>query len=380
MVILSVGTIFIGGLFPAVQQNREAARLIACGNRLRQMGKAVYQYSDAHERLPLAALSYKGTQKKEQWDDEKDPAFWQAHQWTSTAALIAKYMDLEELIQRAAPFNYDVEATCFDHPEYKTFFKIKGFFDLVYSRPSKFLCPSDREDVATRQVITILPTYEQDLSDASDDSPWYTYWAGWEDQDGYSSTAIPGRSNYMACAGVNFGGVNRPGKSAAFRGMLGLREKTRLETINSLDGTSNTVMLGESMGEINMQRYLPSKHPKYDPDGDKIVRRLTQTWNQGCFVRGRGDVDWGAEPAIGQTGDPDDLMLGDARFADIKGFSSFHPKGIVVVMGDGATRVVPRSINWKTWYALCGSRDGKEFDIDDIPLVRRKESKQGDKQ
>jgi hypothetical protein len=274
-------------------------------------------------------------------------------------------MELLTLAEQCEPLNYDYNSTLFGHATYTSFSGIVGFFDLTYAKPPQFLCASDdANDEYTRAVITLIPTYNSDLADPNDDAPWYGYWAGWGDEDAYNNTSTPGRSNFVACAGVNLGAVNRIGEAKAFRGMLGLREKTRLETISNLDGTAATVMMGESIGEINLQRYLPSSHPAYDATSDIPVRRLQQTWHQGCFVRGRGDVAWELEPALGSTGDPRDQMIGNARFADIKGFSSNHPAGINVVFGDASTHLIPRTVNWRTWYAMCGSRDGQQ--IDDI--------------
>ena len=52
-------------------------------------------------------------------------------------------------------------------------------------------------------------------------------------------------------------------------------------------------------------------------------------------------------------------MIGNSRFADIKGFSSRHPAGINVVYGDASVHLIPRSISWELLYALAGAFDGQ---------------------
>jgi prepilin-type N-terminal cleavage/methylation domain-containing protein len=365
LVVIAIIGILIGMLLPAVQQVREAARRTDCANRLRQLGIAAHNYADSNKRLPCAALSYKGCLSIAEWNTTATENGWTVNQWTSAPALIAGNMELLTLAEQCEPLNYDYNRTIFGHATYGSFSDVIGFWDLLYAKPPQFLCASDdaNEEYA-RAVISLLPNYNSDLADDNDCSPYYGYWLGWGDEDAYNNTSTPGRSNFVACAGVNLGAVNRLGESKAYRGMLGLREKTRLEVISNYDGTASTVMFGESLGEIDLARFLPSTHPSYDPNGDTPVRRLLQTWHQGCFVRGRGAVAWQAEPALGGTGDPRDTMIGNARFASIIGFSSVHPAGINVVFGDASTHLIPRSIGWRLWYAMCGSRDGEQ--IDDI--------------
>ena len=333
LVVIAIIGILIALLLPAVQAAREAARRSQCTNNLKQLALACHNYHDTYKALPALGC--------QQWRGS----------WISYSGFIALLPYIEQqpmydgIMAQTTPAGpglpspWDVGSNTFND----TYWKV----DLA-----ALICPSE----------------------------------GGEPPDRGESPAL---NSYRFCVGDDYHQNHfRPDQGRDNRGCFQIERWLPLAGIK--DGTSNTVMLGESaigqgterdlMGgiAINQTAWNPAScSARYDV----TTKQLT------------GDVRWIRRPPGGRAWDGRPYYVGFATLIPPNGPSchwggvdgnehmgtaeSYHPGGANVAMADGSVHFISETIDagtqsvddidspgsrkspWGVWGAL-GSRSGGE--------------------
>ena len=206
LVVIAIIGILIALLLPAVQAAREAARRMECGNNLRQVGVAIHNYHAAHDSFPPGNFAETAGVCPGSRITSEDGANWMI--------LILPYLE-----QRAAHDTYDMKRHN-ESPENQR---------LRETSVGTYVCPSD---VNTDELI--IPA----LGPAASWSHNVAYSPG-------SYRGVSGRSDGWEFLDWSLNTQYR----RDWRGPLhvaGVLRFTAERVTDVRDGTSNTLMVGES--------------------------------------------------------------------------------------------------------------------------------------
>ena len=332
LVVVAIIGILIGLLLPAVQQVREAARRTQCLNKLRQIGLAALNFESANMTFPPATLGEGGNPTR----DEAEAAL-NDHQGTSALVAILPFIEQDNLFRRLDPLAAAVNSQLADS-EYSigewlngkststSPGRDSGVFHGLAEQLEIWLCPSDRQP--TRREAFAVLVYGNDALITA-----FILRAEPEDEEVENVIiADPefGLTNYVA----NIGAIPITTSISdmvnedwqGFHGPLRNREADAVDQI--ADGSSNTLLFGESVGD-NLEE--------------------DRRWN---WVLGGGAVTYGDGDGFG-THD-------NSRFSQ---FGSGHTT-VNFVRCDGSTVALDRNIANGVVQRLGGAADGRPLSGD----------------
>ncbi|MCA9193549.1 MAG: DUF1559 domain-containing protein [Planctomycetales bacterium] len=325
LVVSSIISVLSALLLVGVQSARESSRRISCQNNIRQVQFGIARFESAWNRLPPGTSGHKHAIPWEEFrNNPNSPVYWKKYQHTSFVAFVLPFLEQRPIYDAVDPIFFDLKRKV-DNSKIQWFGVIPGFSSASKNFLEVVLCPSDdlrsndhdfaggSQPVLNPSANTFALSYVEYLNDAVE-------------------LQVLAGTNYLGCGGAATGGIHPDPERNRHKGAMSSGEVVRFANVS--DGLSNTIFLGETLGEI--------------ANGQRI---FVQPWIVGGLARGQGNVPWKATPMIGES------LLGTWYNSNGFGFGGKHAS-VNFVFGDGATRSLAYSIDWRTMYALCGIADG----------------------
>lgn len=298
LVVIAIIAVLIALLLPAVQQAREAARRTQCKNNLKQIGLALHNYHDTHNRLPSALLG--GITS----DTDDGYGF---------LCMLLPFIEQGALFDQINPQGQPrVFRTYHDNNG--------GPMPGGTVKIQSYRCPS-----------SALPDHVPDSYSIS----------------GYSGPALPAHNVRM----VGYALTDYKGAGGSCRGDNGLLHKNaeapggrRFADIT--DGLSNTVAVGESS-------YVTTNSPTFQNPSPTRVEDWP-TWiggigtDESIRFNGRSSAPINCRTTPGNMWS---AINDDCAF-------SYHTGGAQFVLADGSVRFINENVSMQTWCDVNGINDG----------------------
>ncbi len=369
LVVIAIIALLMALLLPAIQKVREAANKMLCGSNLRQIAIAAHNYHNDYNKLPPGGLSCNtGTGSLGAWPNAVilGPV-------AGNLTLLLPYIEADN-VRKLLNFQDGVTVGG-NNPA--------AFSEILYNYPAAnasahqlaiqsklkvFECPSDDLRTATPTTNYVLATHT-----------WYgagadNWWANNPLVGNLVSGGVTsafwgnnGRTNYVSVTGGSgiSDGTNPNSIFARYEGIFSNRSRLTLGQLTVQDGTSNTLMFGETLGG----------------QGTAARDTVMLWWGMHCVPvgtgLGRGNALNENSFATGWSG-TDRTPRGGASFR----FSAKHAAGVQFVMGDAAVRTIrfgdtlppatditaatPITSDYMVLLQLGGRRDGLNADASSL--------------
>ena len=322
LVVIAIIAILIGLLLPAVQKVREAAARMSCTNNLKQIGLAAHNYESAYQVLPAGIV---GAQNNNLAD-------WSNGPYVSCMFLMLPFFEQDNAYKAAnvPPLGVDNYTTSTGDGQWFQYpagaYPNVANYTLCRNNGIKTMkCPSFPDTPGRNVVLGGI----QVIVDPSGiyHGFWYENYIGVEQYQPFQV------SNYLAVAGT--------GKGQIYEGLY--LNRSKLKTVNIIDGSSNTLAFGECSGT------------RWSTEGAGNPFDYTHNWfGSGMCPASRG--------------------LSSGERASIRQMSSYHTGVVNFALGDGAVRSLQinggRQVDasgnvsaTQLYLQMSGTREGGVLDV-----------------
>jgi prepilin-type N-terminal cleavage/methylation domain-containing protein len=251
LVVIAIIAILIGLLLPAVQKVREAAQRTTCQNNLKQIGLAMHNYETASGKFPKYAFGFvTNPNPANPYSKALGGSALDGH---SAFSVILPYME-QANVQALLNLNLsDLDPANLPPPA--------GTSSAAGAVVPSFLCPA-----APDNVVDYGPLFQR-IPGANPGGKPMVF-----GRTDYAATAAISAPFQQACAPATSIASDPSGGYVGALGPKGVGpdDGTRISEIT--DGTSNTLMIGESAGGAG--RLRPARRAARNHQGQRVSRRV----------------------------------------------------------------------------------------------------------
>jgi prepilin-type N-terminal cleavage/methylation domain-containing protein/prepilin-type processing-associated H-X9-DG protein len=316
LVVIAIIAILIGLLLPAVQKIREAAARLTCQNNLKQIGLAVHNYHDSNGKFPPGETQLPASAVNAALAGNHDGGT-SGHIWSMR---LLPYMEQDNVYRN---IREDVWGYWGYSPAVRD--KFPAHYTAITTPVKMYMCPSSGHAQRTQCYGTAFSNPNQ---------PYNEF----------------GILEYMGVAGSD-----RRGQTGSTLGTFYLDSAVKITDMT--DGSSNTMIIGESSGLCKGQQYNA-----YSSLSDNEA-----SWDIG--YQGGGDFVWACRTISFPPNSPyfwdsyaktSPLYCGQAALRTISRSSlkSNHAGGINTLFGDGSIHFINNSIDLIVYQNLADRADG----------------------
>ena len=331
LVVIAIIGVLVALLLPAVNSAREAARRTACSNNLRQIGLALVNHHDTFGRFPQGLYSVRPE------DVGGNKAALDGHQYEQDglgwASRLLPYIEEQGLYDRIQTASTQIAGV--DDP-WDPGTMAKAFADSRKLVPggeqviSTFLCPSSG-------LPRIAPTNRGRQVRTTGYGT-----SSYKGSRGFCDRGVFVRPSELALGQICRTEVN--GTVVDIRNPATTRFAFRIRDVK--DGTSKTIFVGESAYADGV-RVWPIWMGGSNQDEETLFKTEA------------------AQPINCNISNPSFPLspLEENRLAGNDCALSWHPDGAQFVFGDGSVRLIPESIDGRTYELLGDRKDGAVFEL-----------------
>jgi hypothetical protein len=299
--------VLVALLLPAVQAAREAARRSTCSNNQRQIALGMHEYHDTYEKLPASSYCTPAN------------TIGHCHSWMES---------LMPFIEQKATFDL-IDFSVWNHqgnnPAVLNAFKPK--FLMCPSDPDAGMFPNTRETGYTPNNTALTPNESLGASYIPCMGPVHM-----------NLCVIPAMTPNINCKS-SVATPRLPRTDDEAYGMFNGGWRA-MNFAAALDGTSNTILLGETLPIYSSFNMYFVSHAQCASTNIPLNYHKTYT----ACPKSRGS------------------RL-DTCYAYMGGYKSQHPGGVLISMTDASVRFLPETVDYTVYQYMGGRDEGMVFQM-----------------